>query len=88
MRLFGPALALVLAGGMLTGCGGGKGLDEGKIERCATALVPYDQQSKAGGKGLSPSTLKACSDLNANEQSEAIVRMYKKEGDSATTAPG
>ncbi|MGQ0467813.1 MAG: hypothetical protein ACT4QG_21150 [Sporichthyaceae bacterium] len=69
-----------LAGALLlAGCGGGPKLDEAKIERCATALVPYAKEG-AAGKGLSLTENAACKDLNANEASEAIARMYRKLG--------
>ncbi len=73
MRYF-AAVALAL---LTAGCGGSDtGLSEDKIERCATALVPYGKAEGSGSKGLSLDETKACDDLNANEKSEAIARMY------------
>lgn len=74
MRRSAAALPAVL---LLAGCGGGEGLDEAKIERCATALVPYAKEA-AAGKGMSFDEITACEDLNANEKSEAIARMYRR----------
>jgi hypothetical protein len=78
--------ALALAVVATAGCGGSS-LNQGKIDRCAAALVQYDQANKGTGKGISTSQTGACHDLNANEGSEAIAKMYKLEGDNATTGP-
>ncbi|MGQ0842722.1 MAG: hypothetical protein ACT4QF_01175 [Sporichthyaceae bacterium] len=67
----------------LAGCGGDdESLDESKIERCATALVPYAKEGDAG-KGMAAAQDQACGDLNANEKSEAIARMYRKQSEQA-----
>ena len=75
------AAALTVLALLVAGCGGPT-LDEAKIERCATALVPYAKEG-AAGKGLSLTELAACKDLNANEASEAIARMYRKQGEQS-----
>ena len=67
----------------LAACGG-KGIDVKKVDACAQALVPYDQAQKATGRGMNPAEIKACDSLNENEKSEAVLRMYKLEGGSAT----
>jgi hypothetical protein len=78
-RLLPPAVSLVL----LSACGGG-GINVKKVEACAQALVPYDQARKATGRGMNPAEIKACDSLSENEKAEAVLRMYKLEGDSAT----
>ena len=81
-RLFIPLLTIGL---LLTGCGGeSKGINVEKMTACAKALVPYDQARKTSGRGMNPAEVKACDKLNANEKSEAVLQMYKLEGDSAT----
>jgi hypothetical protein len=75
-----PFSALAL---LLSACGGG-GINVRKVEACAQALVPYDQARKASGRGMNPAEIKACDSLSENEKSEAVLRMYKLEGDSAT----
>jgi hypothetical protein len=79
-RLVAPCGLIVL----LSACGGGKGINVQKVEQCAQALVPYDQARKASGRGMNPAEIKACDSLSENEKSEAVLRMYKLEGDSAT----
>lgn len=61
---------------LLAGCGGDGGLDEAKIERCGTALVPYADQVAGGDTSAIPAE---CEGLNANELSESIARMYRKQ---------
>jgi hypothetical protein len=78
-RLLPPLLGVVL----VSGCGGG-GINIKKVDACARALVPYDKARKASGRGMNPAEIKACDSLSENEKSEAVLRMYKLEGDSAT----
>lgn len=75
-----PLLGAVV---LLAACGGG-GINVKKVDACAQALVPYDQARKATGRGMNPAEIKACDSLSENEKSEAVLRMYKLEGDSAT----
>lgn len=80
-RLLATIGSAALAGTVvLAGCGGDGGLDEAGIERCATALVPYADRVAAGDTSATPPE---CADLNANELSESIARMYRKQAAAA-----
>jgi hypothetical protein len=79
----GRLLSLLALGAVLSACGGG-GINVKKVDACARALAPYDAARKATGRGMNPAEIKACESLNENEKSEAVLRMYKLEGDSAT----